>query len=1042
MKIKNLFFGLILAFNMPLIAQETAIFYELNNHFVKGTDLYEKGVYKLAEEEFKKVINYQVAPNEFESKLIQSKAGLYLAKAAVRRGKPEGEQLILDFIRNNSPDPVAGDALIEMGNYYYNAGQYDKAAEFLSLSSNMSMSNAQRSEAKFKEGYCYFVQKQFPKAKACFNSVKEIQGDYYYAANYYYGMTAFFENNFKEAAKSFTRVEDSKLYKKYVPYYLCQIYLAQKDYDKVIQYSTKYVDSPDIKNAREISFILGQAYFEKEDWTKAATDLTRGAEGNNTLREEDYYQIGFVQYKANQYTKAIENLSKVNSNSKLGQHAFYLLGDSYLKNKQKTSARTAFGAASKMNFDTQIQEDALFAYAKLCYELHYDSEAVTTLQQIKSSSKNYDDAQQLLSEALINVKDFSSAITIIEGLSNRTTKINEAYQKVTFYRGIQFMQNGDNTNAKKMFEKSDDYNFDASISAQTKFWLGDIAYQNNNFEEAEKFLTKFISSSKGVKNIPDESSVYTASYTLGYINLKAKDYNEAQSYFQDAIRGIKNNKSYILSDNVKNNILPDAIIRNADCLFKKNKYDEAMTGYDEAINNKSNGFVYGMFQKAIILGLKNRNAEKVVLLEKIANTYATNEYADDALLQAGNTYVEMNKLDAALKPLKTLTTQYKGKSDLINKGLIKLGLTQYNLSDKNNAISSFKEVFKNNPDPQEANEALNALQEIYVEDLGKPDEFYAFKESLPGYNTTNYEKDSLSYRSAQIQFENGNYDRAITGFTQYISKFPSGANILMAYYNRGESFYVGKKYTEAKDDYKKVVERGKSTNYSKALNKAALIAYNNDKNFEEALDLYTKLESDPISEENRLEAQKYALYAAYRIKNTKSAGEFAEKLTNNTRASKDDIAFSNYVLGKIAFDSKDWAKAQDALVKATGIANSDQVDEVTYLIAFCEYGKRSLDKALTKCDEAYKKLRNRYWIAKTTLLEADIHIEQNELIEARGALESIIENFDKVKDKEIVDEANAKLQIVDKKENNTIKPLINNGKDKNNSLLELDNTGN
>jgi tetratricopeptide (TPR) repeat protein len=1041
MNIKNLIYFLALLLSIPLTAQETAIFYEINNHYVKGTDLYEKGVYKMAEEEFKKVINYQLPPNEFESKLIQSKAGLYLAKAAVRRGKPEGEQLILDFIRNNSPDPVAGDALIEMGNYYYSAGQYDKAAEFLSLSSNMSMSNAQRSEAKFKEGYCYFVQKQFPKAKTCFSSVKEIQGDYYYPSNYYYGMTAFFENNFKEAAKSFTRVEESKQYKKYVPYYLCQIYLAQKDYNNVIAYGKKYVDSPDIKNSKEIAFMLGQAYFEKEDYANAATYLTRGAEGNNNMRDEDYYQLGFVHYKANQYTKAIENLSKVNSNTKIGQNAFYLLGDSYLKNKQKSNARTAFGAASKMNFDIQIQDDALFAYAKLCYELHYDSEAVSTLQQIKSSSKNYDESQQLLSEALINVKDFSSAITIIEGLSNRTSKINEAYQKVTFYRGIQYMQNGDNANAKKMFEKSDDYSFDASIGAQTKFWLGDIAFQNGSYEEAEKSLSKFISASKGLKNIPDESSVYTASYTLGYINLKAKDYNEAQSYFQDAIRGIKNNKAYILSENVKNNILPDAIIRNSDCLFKKNKYDEAIIGYDEAINNKSNGFVYAMFQKAIILGLKNRNAEKVVLLEKIANTYGTNEYADDALLQAGNTYVEMNKLDAALKPLKTLTTQYKGKSDLINKGLIKLGLTQYNLSDKNNAINSFKEVFKNNPDPQEANEALNALQEIYVEDLGKPDEFYAFKESLPGYNTTNYEKDSLSFRSAQIQFENGNYDRAITGFTQYISKFPSGANILTAYYNRGESYYNGKKYTEAKDDYKKVVDRGKSANYSKALNKAALISYNNDKNFAEALDLYTKLEADPISEENRLEAQKYGLYSAYRIKNTKAAGDFAEKLTNNSRASKDDIAFSNYVLGKIAFDNKDWAKAQEALSKAAGIANSEQADETTYLLAYCEYGKRALDKALAKCDEAYKKLRNKYWIAKTTLLEADIHIEQDELIEARGALESIIENFDKVKDKEIVDEANAKLLIVEKKENGQSKPLIN-GKDKNNTLLELDNSGN
>jgi len=46
-----------------------------------------------------------------------------------------------------------------------------------------------------------------------------------------------------------------------------------------------------------------------------------------------------------------------------------------LNNKQ--NARSAYFAASKPDFDKQLQEDALYEYAKLSYELDFNTQALS-----------------------------------------------------------------------------------------------------------------------------------------------------------------------------------------------------------------------------------------------------------------------------------------------------------------------------------------------------------------------------------------------------------------------------------------------------------------------------------------------------------------------------------------------------------------------------------------------------------------------------------------------------------------------------------------
>lgn len=994
---------------VPLLAQQTTVFTEANLAYKRGMSFYDQGLFAKAQSEFKDAVNLLLPVNEEEAELLRTKAELYYAKCAVQLNHPDGEKLILDFIRTHSPDPIANQALIDIANYYFNAEDYDKAIDYFTRVPVNSMAREQRAEAKFKMGYSFFVKKQFANAKNNFIDIKDIPGDYFYPTNYYLGLCYFFEGAYDNAIRSFRVAEQYDKYKPQIPYYIAQIYFAERRYDELIAYAEPKLADRGLQKEKEIRQLIGQSYFEKGDYAKALPHLEYYAERTGRMREEEFYQLGFAYYKTGVHQKAIPNFEELaNVESQLAQYAMYYLADSYLKLGQKASARTAFATAKRMSYDAGIQEEALYNYAKLSYELKDPREAIASLQDIKPNSRYYAEAQALMSEIFLSYRDYRQALTILENMPNKTPQLRESYQKVAYFRALQLVQENDLDGAKQLLAKSLQDPVDTKTRALAVYWQGDIAQREKQYDASIRLMTQFLTLAKSITGLPDESSIFTANYVQGYNYLKQENYTAALGFFQEAVSGIKRNMNFISNPTVKTDILGDGTMRAGDCYFKRNQYAQAVSYYDEAIDRKYSGFVYAMFQKAIIEGLRKNTTEKLLALERIVRDYPRSEFADDALLQLGITYQEIGQLNQAVPPLRQLVTDYKGKSPLINQALIRLGLITYNQNNPQGAISYYKQVFSNNPTPEEGSLALAALEEIYVDDLGRADDYFAFLETIPGYKVDNIAKDSLNFKVAEAQFENANYQRAIELYSDYIRKFPNGTNILPAHYNRGESYAVLKQYGQALADYEYVVDRGQSRYYQKALEKAALIAYNYSQDFAKAYNLYNKLEVAATSEDRRFEAQLGALRSAYRIGNQQAVYELANKVSNNPSASQNQIATANFYLGKVAFDRKDYDNALTAFNRVISKSDNEQTAEARYLIAYIYYLKRDLDRAqqitinANKESSAYP-----YWVAKSVLLLSDILAEKGDLYNARAALEALLENYKE--DQEIIQTARNKL---------------------------------
>ena len=1014
-----------LFWSIGVAAQQTSYLTEANRHYERGVEFYEKGLFDLSNKEFEKVLQHLEPINEPEAELLRAKAEFHIAKSTLLQERPEAEKTIVEFVRHHRPDPVSDKALMEVANYYFNDGDFDKALAYYSEIPTLGMTRSDRTEIRFKMGYANFANKEFAAAKDLFEEIDDVEGDFYYPTNYYLGLCYFFEGEYDRAISALKIAEQDARYEKHAPFYLAQTYFAEQRYDDLIAYVGPRIGAVDIRNKEELHQLLGQAYFEKELYAQALPHLKEYAQRSSKLREEEFYQLGFTQYQTGNYKEAIESLKPLSTvNSEIGQNAMFYLADAHLKLGEKQNALSALADAKRLNFDPEITEQALYNYGKLAYELKMPKAAINALQELPVDSRYHVEAQKLIGEIAVGFRDYEAAMALLQSIPQKNPQVVDAFQKVSVLRGIQLLKENRQDEAKQMFLQSLNYPNDPRYQAIATYWLGDIAYREEDYRRSINYNNQFITMAKTMNNLPDESSILTANYTQGYNYFKLGDYNTATQFFAESVQGIKRNIRFIRNENIKTNMLGDATLRAGDCHFKRNQYTEAVAYYDDAINQRYPDYVYAIFQKAIIEGLRGNTAGKLLALEQITQQFSRSEFADDALFQLGITYQEIGKLNQASPPLRKLVEEYRTSSDLVNEAFMRLGLISYNQGNMTGAINYYKQVFGNNPEPDEAKRALAALEEIYVEDLGQPAEYFAFLETVPGYKMDNLVRDSINFQAALSKYETGDYQRAIPAYSAYIQNFPEGKYLLDAYYQRGESYAVLRQYSESLGDYDQVIQKGPSRFYVKALEKAAVIAYNHELDFQKSYSYYSQLEAAAPSEDIRFDSQLGALQSAYRIGDKQAVFAMANKVAGNPSASGQQKASAYFYLGKLAFDSGDLNSAMTAFDQVIQLSDNEQTAEARYLKAVIHYRRRELDTAQQITLNANKESSEYpYWVAKSVILLSDILAEKGDLYNARAALEALLENYDE--DQEVIAEARAKLERINQQITNSSRLDLN-----------------
>ena len=454
----NAFFFLLffLIVSFPLVSQENDLLIDHNYLFENGQAYFDDELYGLS-------------LHGFESAKTTDKAVSFQALSSYELQENRSVDLLLESISRGISDKAKNETYNIIADRYFQQKNYKLASSFYKKINSESLPINERNTLSFKKGYCDLTDKSFQSALPHFRSVTS--GSLKNDATYYQGICEYYLDDKEGAIQSFSKIEDVTTYKDLVPFYLAQIYFKDADYDKAISYAESRKSNS--KNKLLTDRILGMSFLAKEQYDKALPYLNDYADNANKLTENEFYQIGILNYKLGKIEDAQTYFKELShQNTELGQLSNFLVGSSSLKLNKKKDAQSAFKQASKLSFYKDIQLESQFLYYKLSAEQGEERIAVNGLSTLNESSPYYFESQNLLSQLLLRAEDKQTALRTIENLPSKNAEVLNTYKRLSFDLAMQNIDDNNYTAAIDNLKTSLDTPGNNELSDKTQFWLG------------------------------------------------------------------------------------------------------------------------------------------------------------------------------------------------------------------------------------------------------------------------------------------------------------------------------------------------------------------------------------------------------------------------------------------------------------------------------------------------------------------------------------------------------------------------------------------
>ncbi|WP_343702465.1 tetratricopeptide repeat protein [Chitinophaga sp.] len=963
--------------------QQTRIYTEPDKTFKEAQQLFREGKYAVSMQLFKQTIDGISYFKETNRSLVNTDAHYYYAMCALKLQNEDAEKKALDFLKyfNNS----AREQMVsfQLARFYFHRNKLTEAIPYYEKASIDNLSNEDIADAKFELAYCYFNVKDFKKAQPLFASIKEIQNKYYIPANYYFGFISYYNKQYAAALNSFQRVQNEPKYSTVVPYYIAEIYYFQGKQDQLISYAEPLIRKGNMYYESELKKLVGQAYFEKKDYPKALPYLEEFNENAEEVRKEDVYQLSYTYYQTANLEKAIAGFKQLSSEKdSLGQNSMYLLGDCYLRTGQKANARNAFAYSARNSSNPKQQEISRFNYGKLSFELGYQDAAIAELTGFMNKYPNSEynkEAREILVQLFANTNNYKEALAIMDMLPEKSPAVLKAYQKIAYGRATQLVNDQQLAEADRLLDVSLSHPYDQQLVQLAQFWKGEIALRQGNADKAITSLQAYFNT--GTTPVSGEANPQNAAYNMGYSLLKKEQYASALPYFENAQRASGPNAGRIATD---------ALLRAADCHYMLRDFPKATSLYDQVINANQPGADYALYQKSIILGIQGKHSEKLNLLKQLGNQFPTSGFNNEAEMEIADTYLSDERYNEAIPHLKSVL-QKQPEGQAAPRALLKLGLAYFNTNQHNTALQYFRQVVEKFPNSNEANQALQNVRNIYV-DQGKTDDYLALLKAS-GKSVSASAEDSITYAAAETRFSNGDYAGAITAFTSYLQKYPSGQFALQASFYKAECLYNNKDYAAALPAYEFVLTRGNSPFAERAALQAAYLNYYQVKDYAKAKEYYEQLNTLATTKDNTLAATRGLLRSNYQLKNWEAVAPLAEQLLSAANISTDDQIIGHFYLGKAQQEKQAYDEAISEFKIVTGLTKSEIGAEARYNIAKCYLDKNDLAAAEKAGFDVIKNTSSyELWTAKAYILLGDVYFRQKDYFNAKATFQSIAEN--------------------------------------------------
>jgi TolA-binding protein len=984
---------------------------EINSDFNRGMEFYNKEKYPSAI----RLFDSYIKKDDKSDVILLGEAEYFGAMAALKLFNTDGEFRMIMYLATHPESPRINEGRLSLGDYFYENKNYRKAVTYYTSVNRQQLEGEKLAEYFFRFGYSLYQKGDKSKALLMFSEIKDIDTEYTPPAVYYFSQIAYEQNMYQTAMEGFMRLKEDETFGGVVPFYIVQILYLQKDYDGILAMAPDLLKSAGKERAVELYRFIGDAYYNKENYKDALPYLEKYSNGAKASAREDKYELGYCYYKLGELDKAIKLFLEIDvRNDLLTQNIWNILGDCYLQKTDKKRSQLAFGEASKLSYDKKIKEESLFNYAKLTYELAYSpfGEAIASFQEyidLYPGSDKIQEAYDYLVATYMQLKNYKAALSSLDKIVKKDNRLEEAYQRVAFYRGLELYKNMEIEASIDMFDKSLKYEtYNKSIRARAIYWQGEAWYRLGNYENAQKNYELFL----GLPGSMLLGEINLVRYNLGYSFFNLKDYPNALIY----LKRFESDAA-----DVKPEVLYDARNRIADCYYIETNYSMAITYYDKVIDYGNLDADYAMFQKGFSLGLINNLRGKIDILTSLTVKFPASSFVPNAIFERGRAYLVLEDYKNGESDFNTIISVYQS-SPFVPRSIVQLGLLYYNLGQNDKAISQFKKVIETYKSTPEARDALTGLRNTYV-DNNDVETYFSYLKTLDGYGDVNLaQKDSLLYASGENLYMTGRYDKAAEIFTSYLNEFPNGSFRLNTQYYLAECLKTTGNTEEALKMYIAVSMEPNNQFLEQSLISAASILLEKE-DYTASLEYYEKLGEAATSDGNKLLSLKGQLRSAYLAGDAQNTIIAAGKINSSANIPEELIreatfmsAKANYSLNNFEEALRDFSKVATEVTSIEGAESKYRVAELLYKKGMTAESEKIISEFINK------NTPHQFWMARMFILLADISIKKGDILQARATLQSLKDYYTTENDG-ILDEVKAKLDSLNQeKQIEVVKP--------------------
>jgi TolA-binding protein len=1002
MNIRKLLFLFILLFIAigQAVPQDSFSGDDIRSEFNRAMDLFNKEKYAPAIRLFDSFI----AEATDRTSIQLDEAEYYAALSALRLFNPDAEYRMLIYMSRHPESPRLNEGRISLADFFYQNKSYRKACAYYETVNRFELSDEKLPEYYFRYGYSLYIKGDKAKALTMFSEIKDKDTEYSPPAIYYFSHIAYEQEMYETALEGFNRLRGDETFGTIVPFYITQILYLKKDYDGILEVSPELLKSAPKERAIEMYRFIGDAYYNKGNYAEALTYLEQYNAGAKSSEREDRYQLGYCYYKTGNIDQAIKTLLSAGAKSDiLSQNIWFVLGDCYLKAGDKKRAQFAFGQASRMNFDEKLKEESLLSYAKLTYETSTSpfGEAIAAFQEyidLYPNSPKVEEAYNYLVATFTEVRNYQAALSALDRIRNKDSRLEAAYQRVAFYRGLELFKNMQIEESIGMFDKSLQYErHNRELKARAVYWKAEAEYRTGQYESARNGYTAFMGL-PGAMSLPEAALLR---YNLGYVWFNLKDYNRALTEFRTFESGAGASKPEVLYD---------ARLRIADCYFINTNYAQAISYYDKVIAYGKDNADYALYQKGFCLGLTNNNTGKTEILTSLTTRYPSSPYVPNAIYERGRAYLVMEDFRRGEADFINIIANYPSSS-YVPQAIVQLGLLYYNQGENDKSVAQFKKVIENYPSTPEARYAMTGLKNAYVE-MNDVESYFSYVRNLGFGDVSVTERDSLLYVSGENLYIAGNCTRASEVFRNYLRDFRNGSFRLNAQFYLAECLNSSGSKDEALGYYREVIKTPNNQFMEQALITASAILFDREE-YSDAFAYYETLEKITTTPEFKLIAMRGQLRSAFQDGDAQKSIMASDRIRKAAKVPEELMreavfisAKAHYSLNEFDEALKDFRITSNEVVSAEGAESKYRVAEILFKKGSTDESERIVNQFIGQNSP------HPYWTARMFLLLADISIQKGDTLQARATLQSLQEYYT-VRDDGILDEVQSKLASLD-----------------------------